>query len=152
MAEKSLNDYLRDGLRPYGRTMRVENAVGPGTPDVYARLVRPAVLHLWVENKALPGWPKRATTVVQCRHYTTQQRTWHRTWRAQGHAVAVFVRVGRCYLLLDAGVACGALGYVTREALMEASLGVWHHRVDWGQWAELVVGHTWAAVLPAPCI
>lgn len=143
MAEKTLNSYLRDGLKPYGRTLRVENMVGPGTPDVYLRLSRPTRMSAWVESKALRAFPRRPQTPVRCDHYTAVQRSWHRAWRRQGEAVMVFLRVARTYYLFDADIARQHLGMVPKEVLDAVAMRVWKGRVDWDEWVRLVVQYRW---------
>lgn len=83
--EGDFNDDLRvalAGLDP----CRVENAVGPGTPDIN-------FLGGWIESKSIPAFPKRDTTVVALDHYTNTQRGWHVRRRMAGGVVLVALRV-----------------------------------------------------------
>jgi hypothetical protein len=47
----------------------VENASGPGTPDIQ-------YVGGWLELKWLAAWPKKADTPVVIEHFTPQQRVW----------------------------------------------------------------------------
>lgn len=87
--------------------VRVENPVGPGTPDV--NLVTGA----FIELKAIERFPVRASTIVRIQTYTAQQRVWLlRRWRAGGGAwLALYVASCRLWFLFD-GEAAQQVGRV----------------------------------------
>lgn len=82
--EQALNNKLRMSLR--GRDpFRVENAVGPGTPDIY-------YIGGWIESKVIKDVPKRGG-VVKVPHYRPDQRAWHVRHRKAGGRVHVVIEV-----------------------------------------------------------
>lgn len=112
MAEKNLNDRILEALA--GRDpMRVENAVGPGTPDI-------EYIGGWIESKQLPDYPKKAKTVVRVDHYVRGQRGWHMRRRAAGGRVHVVIEVARDVYVFDAYAAAQHLGIDwTRRDMVE---------------------------------
>lgn len=109
MAESDLNDRLRGAIR-HRDPVRVENSVGPGTPDI-------SFIGGWIESKFLPRWPKRANTVVQVRHYVPEQRAWHVKRRTAGGVVFVVIQIANDVLVFDAMDAAKGLGFWTREEM-----------------------------------
>lgn len=114
MAERNLNDRVMDALRGFD-PMRVENAVGPGTPDI-------EYIGGWIEDKQLKAWPSRADTPVRVPHYTTQQRAWHSCRRRAGGRVHVVIEVARDVFVFDAADAASGLGHWTREQMERRAL------------------------------
>jgi hypothetical protein len=110
MAESDLNDRLRSALAGYD-PVRVENSVGPGTPDINFSLG-------WIESKQVAHWPSRADTVLALRHYTTQQRAWHVKRRAVGGVVWVAIEVHGETFIFDARDAAQGLGITWTRADM----------------------------------
>ena len=97
-AEANLWAALRRGLGPYGALIRVENALGSGTPDVAYCLNGCAG---WLELKRLIAWPVRPTTPLRVPHLTAEQVLWLEAWvKARGSAWCL-LQVGGTYLLLD---------------------------------------------------
>jgi hypothetical protein len=90
--------------------VRVENAVGPGTPDIY-------YIPGWIESKRLPMWPKKADSVVKVPKYVPEQRAWHVRHRAAGGTVYVAIEVESTFFLFDASVAAQYLGMMTRSQM-----------------------------------
>lgn len=87
--------------------VRVENPIHPGTPDVNLCDGR------WIELKCIAAWPARATSTVQIRHYTPQQRVWlYRRWKyAPGSTLLLLeVRTEGQWLLFDGDVAAKVVG------------------------------------------
>jgi hypothetical protein len=87
--------------------VRVENPIHPGTPDVNLCNGR------WIELKCIATWPTRATSTVQIRHYTPQQRVWlYRRWKyAPGSTFLLLeVRAAQQWLLFDGDVAAKIVG------------------------------------------
>lgn len=113
MAEHELNGRMRAALKGYD-PKRVENSVGPGTPDVN-------FIHGWIENKWLDAWPARTGTVVKVPKYKKEQRSWHTQRRAAGGTVFVCIEIGDetkgDVLVYDAAVAARGLGFWTREQM-----------------------------------
>ena len=96
--------------------VRVENAVHPGTPDLNL------ATGVWIELKAIAGWPARQQTVVRLTKYTPQQRVWLlRRWRAGGGAwLALYVASCRLWYLFD-GEAAQTIGKVPQFELVNAA-------------------------------
>jgi hypothetical protein len=130
---------VRPKLSPYGIIKRVENVLEEGFPDtVYAFLGVGGL----VELKNVDAWPAREDSPVVIRHYTVEQRRWHREWCAAGGRCAVLIRVcghGTAYddnlelvgertsdefFLFDAARAAEGIGTWTRREWMRQSL-VW---------------------------
>jgi hypothetical protein len=74
--EQSMWDALRPRLAALD-PVRVENAVGDGTPDVN-------YTHGWIELKRVPSWPARASTSVHIEVRTLQAVFLVNRWRAGG--------------------------------------------------------------------
>jgi hypothetical protein len=92
--EAGLNGRIQRALS--GRDpVRVENAVGPGTPDIY-------FIAGWIESKRLPAWPKKADSVVKVPKYVPEQRAWHVRHRHQGGVVYLAIEVESTTFVFDA--------------------------------------------------
>lgn len=104
-------------LKPLG-AVSVENAVGPGTPDV-------AYVGGWLELKSAEGWPARPDTPLRLPHYTPQQRVWHVRWSRAGGSVHVLLKVAQDWLLIEGAVAAVELGDRTREELLGLAVRAW---------------------------
>jgi len=102
MAETHLNERLTRALAALD-PWRVENAVGPGTPDINYR-------GGWIESKQLPAWPKREGTVVKVDHYTPQQRSWHMRRAKRGGNIHVAIEVAGEFFLFNGWDAAQHLG------------------------------------------
>lgn len=113
VAESSLWRLAKKHLSAYGHIVRVENPVGPGTPDVHYCLMKKAG---WIELKAIKAWPKRKTTPVRIRHYSVEQRLWHKQYGETGGRMFILVRIDETkeYFLFDWDWAHRNLGSVTR--------------------------------------
>lgn len=98
--------------------MRVENSVGPGTPDVNGCYNG---VEYWVELKQADP-PKKETSILQVRHFTTEQRRWLVQRIAAGGNAYVLIQVGREYLVLRGDVAALHLGLVPLTKLRESAL------------------------------
>ena len=96
----------------------VENPVRPGTPDVN-------YVEGWIELKWLRTWPVNADTVVQVKHFTSQQRVFHLRRRQAGGRSFVLLQCRREWILLLGEVAALNLGHCTREELHELAYKKW---------------------------
>lgn len=104
------------GLDP----IRVENRVGPGTPDIN-------YIGGDLENKWLRRWPKVRGEVVLLDHYTPQQRVWHqRRWAAGGNVFLLLcVAATKEWLLFNGDVAAEVVGRVSQSRLYLEATAVW---------------------------
>lgn len=109
MSETDTNDRIRGAIIHRDPT-RVENSVGPGTPDIN-------FIGGWIESKFLDAWPKRAKTVVRVPHYRPDQRAWHVKRCAAGGIVFVVIQIGDDVLVFDGMDAAKGLGFWTREEM-----------------------------------
>ncbi len=86
--------------------VRVENPIHPGTPDVNTILG-------WIELKSIAAWPSRETSLVQLKHFTSQQRVWlYRRWKYAPGTTHLLLEVraeGQC-LLFDGDIAAKVVG------------------------------------------
>lgn len=110
MAERELNKRIRSALFGFD-PRRVENAVGPGTPDIN-------FTGGWIESKWLPAWPARAGSVVKVPKYVPKQRGWHTKRRSAGGLVWVVIEIGSDVLVFDAQDAAPGLGHWTKEQML----------------------------------
>ena len=100
----------------------VENAVGPGTPDVN-------YIGGWVELKKIRYWPRRGGP-VRVPHFTQQQRVWlERRWH-RGGAVYMLIQIERDWLLLNGDVAAEHLGYADEGELIRLAHRYWKDGLD----------------------
>lgn len=111
MAETDLNKRVISALAGWN-PFRVENSVGPGTPDI-------AFVGGWIEDKRFE-FPKRASTIVRCEHFTTKQRAWHAKQYGSGGLSWVVIedtRWGTVYVLRG-NVAAEHFGFMRRPELI----------------------------------
>jgi hypothetical protein len=122
MSESSFWAAVSRNMRKYGDFIRIENAVGVGTPDVNYALNNGSG-EGWIELKCIPKWPARPDTPVVIKHYTQEQRIWH-MHRARYGNVYVLIRVDetREYLMLDAAVAAKLIGTATKAQILSQCL------------------------------
>jgi hypothetical protein len=109
VAESDLNAWIQRAIR-HRDPVRIENAVGPGTPDI-------EYVGGWIESKMLKAWPKRAATPVRVPHYVPEQRAWHVKRRTAGGRVHVVIQIASDVLVFDGKVAAQGLGFWTREEM-----------------------------------
>jgi len=105
MSEPSLWQRTRDNLKPFGRLVRVENPIDPGTPDVCYCLRRlptmPKGATGWIELKHVHKWPVRSATALVINELTREQVDWHTFWALAGGTSWCLLQVDRTILLLD---------------------------------------------------
>jgi hypothetical protein len=99
-SERSFWRTLQKNGKPYWEAERVENPVGPGTPDVYYTINSNGKMG-WMELKYVVSFPKRLTTPLKIDHFTPQQRAFIRRHGSIGAQVHLFIQVGREYFLLE---------------------------------------------------
>ena len=87
-------------MKDHWEATRIENPVGPGTPDVFYALKDNGRMG-WIELKHVHEWPKRPTTPLKIPHFTADQRTWIKRYGSIGAQVHVFLQVDREYFLLE---------------------------------------------------
>jgi hypothetical protein len=116
MSEDSMWDAIRPVLSSLD-PVRVENPVGPGTPDVN-------YTGGWIELKFADRWPPRGGP-LRLEHYTKQQRVWHQKRRRAGGRVFVLLKVDVEWLLIDGVKAAITLGDATREELYQICTCRW---------------------------
>src|SRR5258708_2976185 len=131
--EGNFNDDIRTalaGLDP----CRVENSVGPGTPDInFSRG--------WIESKSIQSLPKRDKTVVALAHYVSAQRAWHVKRRMAGGVVFVALRVQatREVFVLDALEAAQHLGTSWTSADLKRKSPLWLTRWDATAFRDFII-------------
>lgn len=133
MAESDLNDRIRRALRQWD-PVRVENAVGPGTPDInYVRG--------WIESKYEDEWPAKPGTVLRLKRYAPEQRAWHVRRCAAGGTVFVALEVGSEFHLFAADMAARYLGTEWTRADCRACALLWSPTWDEGRVRKFFVDY-----------
>lgn len=99
--------------------VRVENRVGPGTPDVN-------YVEGWLELKELDGWPPQGRPVL-VPHFRPEQRIWLDRRASRLGRVHLLLKVEQDWLLLPGEAASRLLGRATREELERASEAAWRN-------------------------
>jgi hypothetical protein len=123
--EQRLWDRMRTALRQYVRLERVENVMSVGMPDVIACANGRVV---WIENKAVEAYPKRAATPVLGKGagLSQEQMNWHAGWKGWGGKSLICVGVGpRDIYVLD-GIHADLINTYTQEELALRAVAV-----DW---------------------
>lgn len=107
----------RDGWQ----AMRVENPIGPGTPDI--NWLAPP-MEGWVEMKFVKRYPPRGG-VVQMKDFTPQQRVWLAKRCRVGGRAHLIVHCDEEWLLFHGMIAAMQVGKIIRPALYDAAQRVW---------------------------
>jgi len=95
--ERDLNRVLMKILHAR-HPQRIESGITPGLPDINC------AGDIWIESKWLAKWPKLGD-IVQVRHFTPQQRVWHKLRHyAKGKSFLV-LQIDHDYLLFNGFVA-----------------------------------------------
>ena len=100
--ERDLNTRICRALRTFD-ARRVENSVGPGTPDINCTFG-------WIESKRIKSFPRDRTAVVPVGHYRPAQRAWHIARTDLGGVVYVAIQVGDEVFIFNARDAALGLG------------------------------------------
>ncbi len=112
--EQKLWDRLSNLMASSWRADRIENKISQGIPDLYFGIS--TQLLGWIELKAMPEFPKTATTKVKLPHYTAWQANWHWTRRDFGTRSWIMVQVGDELFTFPARLALALLeGMNTKE-------------------------------------
>lgn len=103
-SETALRGAVRAHLGPYGRVVRIESPIEPGTPDI-AWCLRLGALGAtgWMELKHLQSWPVRPDTAVTLPHpdRIREQARWASAWEQASPAgrSPLLLQVANDYLL-----------------------------------------------------
>lgn len=118
MKESSLWRTARDKLSPFGKLVRIENALASGVADVAYVLTRPAPgsrpASGWLELKQISAFPARPSTPLVVEHLTIEQVRFAESWSAAGGRAFMLLRIPPWFLLFDAA---GIRGVHEREVL-----------------------------------
>ncbi len=155
MSEQDMRQNVHKALKPW-HALAVENRCGAGTPDTnyggmadlhkpcprlasqnhdnyeccfcHGQLVIQRFVQAegWIELKWLRAWPKRESTRLEIRHYTKQQRLWHKKRWHVGGTVWLLLQVGKDWLLFDGDTAATVVGRATRDELFKAARHTFH--------------------------
>lgn len=129
-SEASLWKTVQKNMKSRWEAQRIENPVGPGTPDVYYTMKSNGSMG-WIELKHEHKWPKRTSTTLKVDHFTPQQRNWLRRHEKAGAKVFVLIQVEKDYFLIDGTTAADCIGDWTKEDFMEYSLAYWPNRISY---------------------
>jgi len=131
MSERSLVDYVLCGMRMrWDKPVKHADAFTAGVADLSGWI--DGVGTVWVELKAIEGWPKRAGTPVKFglddlqRDFLVQRRGW------------LFVRVGREYLLFDRAAISKLVDrpQTTQQMLRTNACAIWRNKVNWEEFSS----------------
>lgn len=122
MAESDLNTRIMAALAAYD-PHRVENSVGPGTPDI-------EYIGGHIESKQMPRWPKRPNSILRVPHYTPQQRAWHVGRCVSGGRCHVVIEVASDVFVFDGIMAAEHLGLDFTRAHMQGAALLWLRKWD----------------------
>jgi hypothetical protein len=129
MREASLSATLKSNMKRLGvRYVRVEDAAGIGTPDVYLRC---GPRSAWIELKHVAACPKRPTTPLRIDHFTDEQRLWLRAEGLAGGLAWLFMQVADDYLLFKWDAAQD-VGMLTKGQMFERAAWAGRKPCDWG--------------------
>lgn len=134
-SERSLWKTLDRNMKEYWEAERVENPVGPGTPDLYVTMKANGNMH-WIELKHVHGYPKRATTIVDVDHFTPQQRSFIRRHSRIGANVWVLIQIHRDYFLFH-GMNALKVGKLTREGYFIHADYKWSGKIDYDRFRSV---------------
>lgn len=123
-AEAKLWDSVQPRLREHFLVQRIENLIDAGVPDVHLVCRLTGEQH-WLELKAQPEMPKRATTrVFGGDGLRPDQIPWLYSRAAVGASVWILGKAGKEWFLVY-GIHARVFNDASRNALAEMS--AWHH-------------------------
>jgi hypothetical protein len=124
MIESAFWRATKAGLDPRFRLWRIENSVGPGTPDVFF-LERSTGATGWLELKSIKEYPARATTAVfGSRGLRADQKPWIHEYWWLGGSVWILARVDRDRFLVP-GLMAQSFNEMTRDQLAPYLITAW---------------------------
>lgn len=119
MSEKYMRQFLVSTYRHLDMKP-VENAVGPGTPDVN-------YIEGWVELKEMDKWTRDCETKpFLINHFTPQQRVWLSRRARRGGRVFLLLKVAQDWLLYDGSTASTHVGRVSKPELFRLAKAHWN--------------------------
>ena len=92
MSEVDFRNDLRDALKGYAITRRIEDMTAAGLPDIVYCLYGGHVG--WIEAKYLRDWPIRVNTPVTIKSLTVDQTLFLETWQRYGGTAFLALGVG----------------------------------------------------------
>lgn len=121
-------DTFKSHIRPaHLRAKRIEDMAGDGTPDVIIQNTKGTVA--WIENKALPAWPKRGDTLPLANAFEPGQVPFLRSWCQWGGHAFVLLRVETLHYLLDPVSRLGDLREQTCNELVSGAIRSGTHNI-----------------------
>ena len=140
MSESNMWRNMRKRMHPYwDEATRHEDKFNTGIADVSFVA---AVEHGWIELKQMDLWPKRASTIVRCRHFTAQQRNFLKAKGRAGGNTWLFAKIGHEYMLFHWTTA-RFFGEVNAKDLHDLAFGWWCHKMNWQELGDILSqGHS----------
>lgn len=132
--ENTFWSHIRDKMKGRWRAQRFEDKLSEGIPDVGYAIKGVRGLG-FIELKYKSDWPKRPTTPLRLKHYTTKQRNWIRFFGAHADRVFLFLKVKRDYLLFH-WPHTWDIGKLTKEELFSCACRTWKGSVNWDEFLE----------------
>lgn len=134
MSEQAFWCYIRNGMQQKWESLRVENAVSSGTPDVAYSCNG---VHGWIEFKYVVRWPSRYKTPLRLTHFTPYQKVFLYKHGEAGNHCFMFLKVDQDYLIFDHEHVF-QIGELSKEELFEVALKSWHKHVDFDELGEIL--------------
>jgi len=135
MSEANMWRTMRERMHPYwDECTRHEDKFNSGIADVSFVC---GGKHGWIELKQIDAWPKRDSTIVRCKHYTTQQRNFLKAKGEHGGNAWLFVKIGREYLLIHWKRA-QLFGTLNSEDTLGLAGHWWCNRMNWEELARIL--------------
>lgn len=125
--EKRLWKLIKDNAPGWWK--RVENGVGPGTPDTFSVVYNS---QQWVELKDIDRWTIKYLDVRPL------QRIWLQQLHKAGGRGFVFVRVHDSEYILIRGEDCMSYAVGTKQEWCSIAVGYWERRMNWDEFARLI--------------
>lgn len=140
MSESALWRTMRKRMNPHwNEATRHEDKFASGIADVSFVC---GGYHGWMELKQIDAWPKRASTIVRCKHYTDAQRIFLKNKGRYGGHTWLFVKIARHYLLFN-WTEAQDFGTLNKEDTLKLAGFVWHNRMNWEELAHVLGQFNW---------
>ena len=130
MSETALWALFKRHMSKHGHWERVENGTMKGMPDVVGLINLGGSIRctqtIWIELKRVPDWPQVEHTELKIKHFTNEQRVWHREWSYCGGKSFVFLKVEKPdnYLLFN-NPNLQQLGHANKMDTIALALSTW---------------------------